>query len=158
MILSMVGAQLAARRRAGIRPDLLESRSEISIENLLELEPDTRVVNDALLSAAAGHATFLALVGNPTGALELLTWAETRGHASTFTRTTLTRAWIVRGIAAWKQRDPRAFLTASATAFALSPPLMLRLITRGAASSVRLFGNRMVDSRQERSRFNQHSA
>jgi hypothetical protein len=148
LILSTVGAQLAALRRQADRPDCLDSRTAINYAALLELESDKEVVDNALLLAAAGHATFLALVGKSKSALDLLNWAEQAARGSALQRDARARAQLVRAILAWKHRDAAGVCTAALRALALNPPLVARLVGKGVSGSIRLISHRLESVRR----------
>jgi hypothetical protein len=150
MALSMVAAQIAARRRQTGKADELDGRTGVNYELLRELEPDHQLLNDAILMSAAVLASFMATVGNPAAALQLLSWAEATGRETTFSRNARARAAITRGIVAWRMRDPLDLATAGLAAIAANPVYVGRIVGRAFVSSAGLLAERRRNGRVPR--------
>lgn len=144
MVLSTVAAQLAADQRRMGNGDDLEQRSAITYETLLALNPDRRVVNTAVLYAAAGLGLFLVMVGAHDDATELLDWAATIERTARADRGARAKGSLVRGMIAWKSRHTQRALGAAALALLLSPLPTAGLLLRGGYASARLLGYRLA--------------
>jgi hypothetical protein len=122
----------------------------VTYDFLRELEPDHHFLNDAVLMAAAVHASFLAIMGNPAAALDLLSWAESTGRGAKFSRNARARAAMSRGIAAWRMRDPLNFATAGVAAITTNPVYVGRMVGRAFVSSAGLLAERRRNRRVPR--------
>jgi len=137
-ILPTVAAQLSARARRSGRPDPYGDIDRFTYEWFAEVEPSRSALDHAVLHAAAGQATYLALIGEPETAQALLDWAVTATAATDIARATRARERLATGITAWQSHRRPAAVAAALQAAALDPMRFGRMLLRGVRARARL--------------------
>lgn len=137
-ILPTVAAQLSARARRSGRPDPFGDVDRFTYEWFVAMEPSRSAIDQLVLHASAGQATYLALIDQPETAQALLDWAFSITAETDIARPTRARVRLAEGITAWKSQRRPAAIAALLQAAALDPLRFGRMLLRGASARVRL--------------------
>jgi len=106
-IISTVAAQVAARlRRDGLSDQLITGSAPVTLHELRAVSSASEITQ-LIVAAAASRALFLASVGDPAGALEILGWASEMNTGERLSRRGRAQLALARA-AATLQSDRRA--------------------------------------------------
>jgi glycosyltransferase involved in cell wall biosynthesis len=136
VMVATIGAQVSAAARRSGRPDPFDTSEHITYEMLVAAGCSRQAVDSALVDAAAGYATFLALLGAEREALVFLDWANARTSGTRLHRRARARALIARGLVNWKSRRRYRALVRGISGGIQDPALACQLLVRGLHARV----------------------
>jgi glycosyltransferase involved in cell wall biosynthesis len=131
-VIPTVAVQLSARRRQAGRVDPYGAFERFTYDLFVREEGARHEVDTLLLDAAAGQATFLALVGQPGEARRLLDWACETTRSTSIRRRTRAKTLLAYGIVRWRTNQVPAALASMLGAVLLDPRFTAAMLARGA--------------------------
>jgi glycosyltransferase involved in cell wall biosynthesis len=137
-VIPTVAAQLSARARRSGRPDPYGDIDEFTYDWFRLTESNRFALDHAIMNAAAGQATYLALIGQVGAARALLDWAISTTRDTRIDRPSRARMLLARSVVTWQGRQRNAALHAAAHAAALDPWRFARMMTRGLRARLQL--------------------
>jgi glycosyltransferase involved in cell wall biosynthesis len=137
-VIPTVAAQLSATARRKGQPDVYGDVDVFTYEWLASMAQNRIELDHAILNAAAGQATYLALIGQPDTARSLLEWANSTVHTRRIARLTRAHVQLAKSIGAWQDHRRSAALVAGIQAAALDPVRFARMVARGLGALGRL--------------------